>query len=65
MSSKEKHKPCFVRYKLSISFGPTEDGIKMRTLFARELEVAQRFGRAPPSHLESELQKYVESLALS
>ena len=48
-------------FLLSISFGPTEDGIKMRTLFARgmaELDMEQRFGRAPPSHQERELQKY-------
>ena len=51
--------------KLSISFSTGEAGGKMKTLFLAAMEaldVEQRFGKAPASHQERELQSYVESM---
>ena len=54
---KEEH------HKLTLAFSPDEGGKNMRNFFlkgAAALGLDQKFGRAPPSHQERQLQQFIE-----
>ena len=51
--------------RITLSFAPSADGLALKALVARALqekEWERRFGRAPRSHLERELQGFLERL---